>query len=280
MAGSITEIPLRARFDLVVCLEVLEHINEHERLLAEVKRLLAPDGMLVISTPNKHEYRKLEPSNPFHVKELDYAEFKTLLARFFSQINFLGQRVHCGSGLSAPNRHPLNAVAPLIVDRASGEFVLSGTDPRPPVYFIGMASDGETPADSACGILMDGSDSYFREMARIQRELAETVNSQKEALAWREEQAREFQATIHSHEQALVWRKSQVEDLHDKMADQQRRIEDQQTYIEALAARMHALETSRTWLFAQKFYRFRDRVFPLKSLRRKIYDRLVSRVKL
>jgi SAM-dependent methyltransferase len=301
VAGSITEIPLCARFDLIVCLEVLEHIDEHDRLLCEVKRLLTPDGVLVISTPNKNEYRKLEPSNPFHVKELNYDEFKTLLTRFFSQTKFLGQRMHCGSGLSAPDRHPLNAVAPLIVDRASGEFILSGTDPRPPVYFIGMASDAEIPADSAGGVLMDGSDSYFGEMARIQRELAETISSQKEALAWREEQGREFEATIHSHEQALAWRALQVENLHDEMRHQQMHIEMLVTRNEdlaaqnealaaqnealaaqndALAARVRTVETSRTWLLAQKFFRLRDRVFPLKSLRRKIYDRLVSKVKL
>jgi O-antigen biosynthesis protein len=280
VVGSITEIPLSGRFDVIVCFEVLEHINEQDRLLSEVKRLLKPEGLLVISTPNKSEYRKLAPANPFHLKELDFDEFRTLLARFFDHAQFLGQRVHCGSSLSSPDRPLSGAVSPLVIDRNAGEFVLSRIDPRPPVYFIGIASDVRIPLDFSSEVMVDGSDSYLKEMARIQRELEETTRSQEEALSWREEQARQFQSTINSHEQALAWRASQIDDLHDQIRDQQLRIRHQQLNIDALAARMHALETSRTWLFAQRFYRFRDRVFPPQSFRRRIYDRLIGKIKL
>jgi O-antigen biosynthesis protein len=272
-AGSITAIPLSRRFDVIVCFEVLEHINEHDQLLSEVKRLLAPDGLLIISTPNKSEYRRLEPSNRFHLKELDFDEFRTLLARFFNHAQFLGQRVHCGSSLLSSDRSLRGAVSSLVVDRQAGDFVISGADPRPPMYFIAIASDVEIPPDIAGEAMMDASDSYFKEMIRIERELKETIGSQMEALAWREEQARQFQGTINSHEQALAWRASQIDDLGD-------RIRDQQLEIEALAEQMHALQTSRTWLLAQKFFHFRDRVFPPQSVRRKIYDRFISKVKL
>lgn len=41
-----------ASFDLVVMLEVIEHIVNAEHLLAEVRRVLKPGGALVLSTPN------------------------------------------------------------------------------------------------------------------------------------------------------------------------------------------------------------------------------------
>lgn len=41
-----------AKFDLVVCLEVIEHIEKAEQLLFEINRILKKDGLLLISTPN------------------------------------------------------------------------------------------------------------------------------------------------------------------------------------------------------------------------------------
>ena len=41
-----------ATFDLVTCLEVIEHIARAENLLKEMARILAPGGYIVLSTPN------------------------------------------------------------------------------------------------------------------------------------------------------------------------------------------------------------------------------------
>src|SRR5690349_12094180 len=39
-------------FDLVVCFEVIEHIEEQPAALDELRRVLAPGGVLAISSPN------------------------------------------------------------------------------------------------------------------------------------------------------------------------------------------------------------------------------------
>jgi SAM-dependent methyltransferase len=39
-------------FDLVICIEVVEHLESHRRLFSEVRRVLAPDGRFVFTTPN------------------------------------------------------------------------------------------------------------------------------------------------------------------------------------------------------------------------------------
>ena len=41
-----------ATFDGVVCLEVLEHLDGHERLFREVQRILKPGGLFLFTTPN------------------------------------------------------------------------------------------------------------------------------------------------------------------------------------------------------------------------------------
>ena len=38
-------------FDKVICAEVLEHVPDYERMLAEIKRVLKPGGLLAVSVP-------------------------------------------------------------------------------------------------------------------------------------------------------------------------------------------------------------------------------------
>ena len=42
-----------ARFDLVTCLEVIEHVADRQAFFAALRSLLADDGLLVVSTPNR-----------------------------------------------------------------------------------------------------------------------------------------------------------------------------------------------------------------------------------
>ncbi len=48
-----TRLPFKSEFfDAVFCSEVIEHIFETENLLKEIKRVLKPDGYLVMTVPN------------------------------------------------------------------------------------------------------------------------------------------------------------------------------------------------------------------------------------
>ncbi|WP_199554172.1 bifunctional 2-polyprenyl-6-hydroxyphenol methylase/3-demethylubiquinol 3-O-methyltransferase UbiG [Sandaracinobacteroides hominis] len=42
-----------ARFDFISCLEVMEHVTDIPAFLSSISRLLAADGLLVFSTPNR-----------------------------------------------------------------------------------------------------------------------------------------------------------------------------------------------------------------------------------
>ena len=45
-----------ASFDLVVCFEAIEHVEEPDAVLDQFARVLRPDGLLVISSPNRAHY--------------------------------------------------------------------------------------------------------------------------------------------------------------------------------------------------------------------------------
>ncbi|MEL7188821.1 MAG: bifunctional 2-polyprenyl-6-hydroxyphenol methylase/3-demethylubiquinol 3-O-methyltransferase UbiG [Pseudomonadota bacterium] len=52
MAGEVASLDI-GKFDLVTCLEVIEHVADKEQFLSDVAARLAPDGLLVMSTPNR-----------------------------------------------------------------------------------------------------------------------------------------------------------------------------------------------------------------------------------
>jgi len=135
--GSCTAIPLGdATVDVVVSFETLEHIEEHDAFLREMKRVLVPGGLLIISTPNKAEYTDARGyKNEYHVKELYLAEFEQLLAPYFAHTKMLGQR----NGF-----HSL--IQPLNSDPTDGHITIQSMPARQgnisaPLYVIAFASD-------------------------------------------------------------------------------------------------------------------------------------------
>jgi GT2 family glycosyltransferase/ubiquinone/menaquinone biosynthesis C-methylase UbiE len=97
--GSATKLDFDdASFDVVVSFETIEHLAEQAEMLGEIRRVLRPDGKLVISSPNRPIYsEESEEHNEFHVKELDFTEFDALLKNEFSNIQYFGQRMLMGS---------------------------------------------------------------------------------------------------------------------------------------------------------------------------------------
>ena len=97
--GSATALDFSdASFDVVVSFETIEHLAEQAKMLSEISRVLRPNGLLVISSPNRPIYSEEsgEP-NEFHVKELDFNEFDGLLKKQFQTIQYFGQRMLMGS---------------------------------------------------------------------------------------------------------------------------------------------------------------------------------------
>ena len=82
--------------DSIVCLEAIEHVPDANSVLEEMARVLRPEGLLVISTPNKWATSPLSrrPLNPYHVREWYPGRFKKLVSRYFVVEEVLGQSWH------------------------------------------------------------------------------------------------------------------------------------------------------------------------------------------
>jgi SAM-dependent methyltransferase len=91
-----------ASIDIVNCMEVIEHIprEEGKRVVAELRRILRPGGLLMISTPNYPMKRFYDLSavvfqrkwdrirdDPTHVTHFNHARLSGLLGAHFSSVS-------------------------------------------------------------------------------------------------------------------------------------------------------------------------------------------------
>ena len=169
IAGSCTAIPIAAQsVDVVVSFETLEHHDQHDEMMREVRRVLRPNGLLIISSPDRREYSDIPCyQNPFHVRELYRDEFEALLATHFRAVSLVGQRVRAGSIVE-----PLDATAAtaFVGFGAGDEDDQTVGGLQAPLYLIGLASDGELPRVPT-GILDGGEFVWARDHAGLRADL-------------------------------------------------------------------------------------------------------------
>jgi SAM-dependent methyltransferase len=87
-AEDLPALSLARAFDIVVAGELVEHLSNPGRFLTGVGRLLAPDGRLVLTTPNGiglkyflHAAAGRDRSHPDHALLFSFSTLNTLLAR-------------------------------------------------------------------------------------------------------------------------------------------------------------------------------------------------------
>lgn len=101
LAASATRLPLRPRIaDVFISLETIEHLDDAEAFLAQVRRALKPEGTFICSTPNRKVTNPGlrpdgKPCNRFHVREYSAEEFSELLGGVFEKCELWGQNAQC-----------------------------------------------------------------------------------------------------------------------------------------------------------------------------------------
>jgi SAM-dependent methyltransferase len=225
LVGTCADIPLPdCSVDLVVSFETIEHHDEHEAMMLEIKRVLRPNGALLISSPDKFRY-SIEPNhtNPFHVKELFENQFKDLIDRYFRNAAFFGQRVLYGSSIL-----PDASVTPSRCYWKDGDESSVASGDNRPLYWIALASDGALPTIAA-GVFEQPIDS------------AEPVVAYRAALAERDSDAAEFSA-------ALAERDSDVAELSRGLAAREDELTNMAAGLADREAQIAALRETRASL--------------------------------
>ncbi len=169
--ASCTRLPLAdASTDLAVSFETLEHIEGQGEFLDELARVLRPDGVLVLSCPNKVEYSdKRDYANEFHVRELYRDELAALVGERFPQCGWYGQRPTFYSVI-APETPQGEGGQLVEVDEAHP--AAAGPRLSQPLYFLLVASREPAALERvapALSVLADRDDWLYRDYEKVYR---------------------------------------------------------------------------------------------------------------
>lgn len=134
--GDGNQIPLKdGVVDAVVSMETIEHIEDQETFLSEVKRVLKPGGNFYVSTPNDKEYPK---GNHFHVREHNPRSLEKLLKKYFKNVQLYYQVDEIAASIVSGKR----LGEPFEVDSWSVHKTIP-LEPMKCIYFLAACSDGE-----------------------------------------------------------------------------------------------------------------------------------------
>ena len=207
--GSCARIPLPdGSIDLVVSFETIERHDQHLEMMQEIRRVLRSDGVVIISSPDKHEYSHVpSDKNEYRVKKLCLSEFKDLLATAFKRVRIFGQRVYFGSFVAPADGGATRFAS---YSRRDGS-VRREPGVIKPVYHIALASNADLP--EIHGGLYDGTSYLGLKIAGPDGQIA----SLNQALAERGRQIdtlRRYQAQRETEVAALT---RQISSLHRRL---------------------------------------------------------------
>lgn len=142
-------------FDLITCFEAIEHVPDPEIVLDELRRVLRPEGLVVLSTPNRDVYA---PGNPFHLRELTPNELEAELSQRFARVVLRRQHTWVASGIFDDEAFQTGDNGRV----AAGQVLKAyPNEPGEETYTLALASDAEVPPDS--GVIDLSSDIDLRE---------------------------------------------------------------------------------------------------------------------
>jgi 2-polyprenyl-3-methyl-5-hydroxy-6-metoxy-1,4-benzoquinol methylase len=189
--------------DVVVAFELIEHLYEQEVLLKEISRILKPEGLALISTPNLSNH---PAGNPFHVKELTKDDLCKLLNKHFTKISLFYQGSNLADSIFSindaqytSNLNPLHQKCLKIVP----------LDPNDCEYFIAICTNGNTMPDVQSNTVIFNShelakykklltekDRLIQEQYNVVRQKDELIKKQDQFVRERDELIKKQDALI------------------------------------------------------------------------------------
>jgi glycosyltransferase involved in cell wall biosynthesis/SAM-dependent methyltransferase len=192
------------QFDVITCFELLEHVADQERVLANIARSLAANGLALISTPRPHGS---EPQSVFHIHELGFDEFHELIEKYFGHSIYWFEANQYGSRIDTESASDEARVVSL--ER-------SQFDPQHADYFVVAAGNDELRADRFRPVHVLGDASYVLTLERDVEVLRDAERSLKETLTSTEEdyetEVRALRRDLARSERALA----RAEERHDR----------------------------------------------------------------
>ncbi|APH56555.1 Glycosyltransferase [Granulibacter bethesdensis] len=203
LEGSGIAIPLPDHsVDRIVSFETIEHLFDHQSFMAELRRVLRPGGLLIISSPERDIYSPPDQgSNPHHVHELTRLEFHSLLLSNFRHVRSMGQRAFIGSAIAAEQIPALPGLAmpasplPLVIEHR-GDLHAEASNGLPrATYLLAIASDDPLP---------ETPESLFIHTSDLDRKIYAQLDELKALKEHREAEIADIQAGFAKDHQIIA----------------------------------------------------------------------------
>lgn len=226
IAGTCAKIPCPdASVDLVVSFETIEHLDDHDGFLAEIRRVLAPSGVLVISSPNKAEYEAATgATNEYHRRELSHEEFRRLLERAFRHCLLGRQRLVAGSWIGADE--PGGGVATGTF-RGGFDGIEMEEGVYRGIYSIAVCSNEPLPR-IVFGMFED---------AHLSAEVWQLLDRTEDVAQWREQEGKKLRAKTREAEAARI----ALEQSQTELASSHKRLTQTQADLASSRERLEQL---------------------------------------
>ena len=248
--GSVAALPLQdASIDLIVSFETIEHLAEQREMLAEFRRVLAPGGVLLISSPNRPVYNEDgDVENEFHVRELDRAELKSLLDPVFPAQAWHAQRVAAHSLVWREGATQGELRYDTLADDAPG----LAAAPAPPMYFMVVcaAAGVALPALPALSLFDDGALSLWRDYAKVALRARQLAWDELDARQVAEDRLAELVTAVNgyaSERQKSAALQARVAELERELASAQASLQRETAAHAQTAARLAFRESLAGW---------------------------------
>jgi 2-polyprenyl-3-methyl-5-hydroxy-6-metoxy-1,4-benzoquinol methylase len=243
--GSLDAIPIEGgvNFDVVVSFETIEHVpgEQQETFLKEVKRILKPSGILLISTPSKLAYSDI-PSykNEFHVKEFYVDEFRDFLKEYFANVMLVGQRISPISYLWDLEKKTKRFAEFQISASATG--FRPSSDEIVPVYVLAICSDAEID-EPPISVQIDLSDRMVSKRDEQIQALQSGIQHRENLLAGIRQKLLEREEKFGEQATQIQSLSQQISDSEDRMRHLRRKLAQREEEGLALNRELSSLET-------------------------------------
>jgi SAM-dependent methyltransferase len=183
-------------FDLIVCFEVIEHFHDPQPVLDNLARVLASDGVLLVSSPNRGVYPE---GNPYHFHEFKPAELEADLRRRLANVRLVRQQSYVTAAILEDGPYGSDDGPLEGVELAK----LPHETPGDELFTLALAGDGDLPEMPSLAVMTSrvalddwlrasrAQDQALRDHRRYIQELEPKVKG------WRELEVRLTEAEHH-----------------------------------------------------------------------------------
>lgn len=266
--GELTQLPWDPGvYDLVVCVDALEHAADLEKALDELVRVLAPQGLLLVSSPYP---RADQATDPLDRHEFSPEKLREAVGRRLPNVVLWSRQLQIASILMQEGTPPAPTtrqvltwtLAPLTSGSDPFSIVIAGREPSPSLPPLLFCAPSDEPLGlKAAGAQLSRREGMFIDETQGAREREQVVANPSKALLDIAAQKkavnaatklitslqRQNEALRRERDQAAALLLDSEQEMSKMLSTVEAKLREQEQVAASLALQVAAFRTSKSW---------------------------------